>query len=121
MHNMAIRLCVSSPETITDNEYTHNSKSYSNFENYFSLTSHILYLSTLLHAILNSLCISSPSVMQQIIFSFHFHLTQHVSALYGHLQVSESVETATLHQCALKLHMLKSIYYYKIIKIFLIS
>jgi hypothetical protein len=30
--------------------------------------------------------------MQQIIFSFHFHLTQHVSALYGHLQVSESVE-----------------------------
>jgi hypothetical protein len=36
--------------------------------------------------------------MQQIIFTFHFHLTQHVSALHGHLQVSESVETATLHQ-----------------------
>jgi hypothetical protein len=35
-------------------------------------------------------------------YSFpHFHLTQHVSALHGHLQVSESVETATLHQCAL--------------------
>jgi hypothetical protein len=27
--------------------------------------------------------------MQQFIFSFHFHLTQHVSALYGHRQVSE--------------------------------
>jgi hypothetical protein len=32
----------------------------------------------------------------------------------GHLQVAESVETATLHQCALKLHTLQSIYYYKI-------
>jgi hypothetical protein len=53
--------------------------------------------------------------MQQIIFfSFHFHLTQHVSALHGHLQVSESVETATLHQCALKLYTLQSTYYYKI-------
>jgi hypothetical protein len=65
--------------------------------------------------VLYSLCISSPSVMQQIIFSFHFHLTQHVSALHGHLQVSESVKTATLHQCALKLQTLQSIYYYKII------
>jgi hypothetical protein len=46
-------------------------------------------------------------------YFFHFHSTQHVSALYGYLQVSESVETATLHQCALKLHMLRSIYYYK--------
>jgi hypothetical protein len=73
-----------------------------------------LYLSILLHAIFNSLCISSPSVMQQIIFSFHFHSTQHVSALCGHLQVFESVETAILHQCALKLHTLQSIYYYKI-------
>jgi hypothetical protein len=35
-------------------------------------------------------------------------------ALHDHLQVSESDETATLHQCALKLHMLQSIYYYKI-------
>jgi hypothetical protein len=65
--------------------------------------------------VLNSLCISSPSVMQQIIFfTSHFHLTQHVSALYGHLQVSDTVETATLHQCELILHMLQSIYYYKI-------
>jgi hypothetical protein len=47
-------------------------------------------------------------------YFFHFHLTQRVSALYGHFQVSESVKTATLHQCALKLHTLQSIYYYKI-------
>jgi hypothetical protein len=44
----------------------------------------------------------------------HFHSTQHVLALYGHLQVSESVETATLHLCALKLHTLPPIYYHKI-------
>jgi hypothetical protein len=62
-----------------------------------------LHLSTLLNVILNSLCISSPSIMQQIVFSpFHFHLT-HVSDLHGHLQVSESVKTATLHQCAFTL------------------
>jgi hypothetical protein len=30
--------------------------------------------------------------------------TQHVSALDGHLQVSQYAETATLHQCALKSH-----------------
>jgi hypothetical protein len=42
-----------------------------------------------------------------IFIFFHFHLTQHVSAL--NLQVSESVETATLHQCALKSHTLQSI------------
>jgi hypothetical protein len=65
--------------------------------------------------------------MQQIIiiFFFNFHLTQHVSALNGHLQVSETVETATMHQCALNhtryspYTILKSI---KIpIKMFLIS
>jgi hypothetical protein len=32
--------------------------------------------------------------------------TQHVSALDGHLQVSQYAETATLHQCALKSHTL---------------
>jgi hypothetical protein len=49
--------------------------------------------------------------MQQIIFFFlPLSLkTQHVSALDGHLQVPEYVETVTLHQCALKSHMLKSI------------
>jgi hypothetical protein len=41
--------------------------------------------------------------MQQFFFFFPLK-TQHVSALDGHLQVSEYVETATLHQCALKSH-----------------
>jgi hypothetical protein len=36
--------------------------------------------------------------MQQIFILFRFRSTQHVSALYGHLQVSESVEIATLMQ-----------------------
>jgi hypothetical protein len=51
-----------------------------------------------------------PSVMQQIIYLF-FPLPlslkiQHVSALDGHLQMSQYAETATLHQCALKSHIL---------------
>jgi hypothetical protein len=45
--------------------------------------------------------------MQQIIFFLPLSLkTQHVSVLDGHLQVSEYVEIATLHQCALKSHTL---------------
>jgi hypothetical protein len=45
--------------------------------------------------------------MQQIIFFLPLSLkTQHALALDGHLQVSEYVETATLHQCALKSHTL---------------
>jgi hypothetical protein len=48
----------------------------------------------------------NPVCNATIFFTFllHFHSTQHVSALYGHLQVSESVSTATLHLSALKLH-----------------
>jgi hypothetical protein len=49
----------------------------------------ILYLSILLHAILNSLCIiESVSNATNCFSFFHFHLKQHVSALDGHLQVS---------------------------------
>jgi hypothetical protein len=43
--------------------------------------------------------------MQKTIFFFPISLkTQHVSALDGHIQVSQYVKTATLHQCALKSH-----------------
>jgi hypothetical protein len=58
----------------------------------------ILYLSILLHAILNSLFISE-SVSNATNYFFFLPLsfkTQNVSALDGHLQVSQYVETATL-------------------------
>jgi hypothetical protein len=58
----------------------------------------ILYLSILLHIVY---VYQSPLVMQQIIFPPPLSLkTQHVSTLDGHLQVSQYVETATLHQCS---------------------
>jgi hypothetical protein len=48
-----------------------------------------------LHAILNSLCIlESVKNATNYFFFFHFHLKQHVSALDGHLQVSQYVETS---------------------------
>jgi hypothetical protein len=47
-----------------------------------------------------SMYIKSVRNAKNYYYFFHFHLTQHVSALDGHLQVSEYVETATLHQCS---------------------
>jgi hypothetical protein len=55
-----------------------------------------------------------PSVMQQIINLLSLSLNTTCFGLIWPSSGSDTVETATLHQCALKLHTLQSIYYYKI-------
>jgi hypothetical protein len=61
------------------------------------------------------LCISTVCNATNYYF-FSFTFTQHnmFRPCMAHLQVSESVKTATLHLFPLKLRTLQSIYYYKI-------